>query len=239
MKQYASRPYAQTTVPDGVAVKLVPDDRAAEIGRVNAYLMGAPRFDDELNERNAGSFGENRPPAHRPFPFRNIDGHALRIPRLAADRVFDPPRSRLRSAVQNGEIRLSDATVRLERFAERAVGARRLCENHDPAGADIKTMDDAGTLAAAADAHPRSRLREMVGERFIGVPRSGMDYHPRRLVHDHDIGILENYFYPPHALKRNLKVHRTAAIRGAGNAVICAAKGRISSFETKRAAAAT
>lgn len=49
MKQCASRPYTQTTVLNRVAVKFIPDDRTTEIGRVNADLMGAPRFDDADN----------------------------------------------------------------------------------------------------------------------------------------------------------------------------------------------
>lgn len=239
MKQCASRPHTQTTILCRIAVKFIPDDRTAEIGRVNANLMGAARFDDELNKRNAGLFSENRPLAHRPFPVRNIDGHALRIPRLAADRVFDPPRFRLRGSVQNGEIRLSDTSVGFERLAKRAIGSRRLCENHNSAGADIKTMDHARTLAAAAAVHSRSRLREMIRERIIGMPRSGMNYHSRRLADDDDIGILENYFRISHTLERNLSVHRTAAANGSGNAIRWDAENPKPALETRSAAVTT
>lgn len=239
MKQCASRPYTQTTVLNRVAVKFIPDDGTAEIGRVNADLMGAPRFDDELDERNPGLFSENRPLAHRPFPVRNINGHTLRIPRLAADRVFDPSGFRFRGAVQNCEIRLSNAPVGFERLAKRAVSSRRLCENHNSARADIEAMDDAGALAAAAAVHSRPRLREIIRERIIGVSRSGMNDHSRRLIDDDDIGILENYLKIFHALERNLSVHRTAAANGSGNAIRWDAENPKPALETRSAAVTT
>lgn len=239
MKQCASRPYTQTTVLNRVTVKFIPDDRTAEIGRVNADLMGAPRFDDELDERNARLFSENRPLAHRPFPVRNINGHTLRIPRLAADRIFDPSGFCFRGAVQNGEIRLSNAPMGLERLAERTVGAGSFRENHNSARADIEAMDDAGALAAAAAVHSRSRLREIIRERIIGVSRSGMNDHPRRLIDDDDIGILENYLKIFHALERNLSVHRTAAANGSGNAIRWDAENPKPALETRSAAVTT
>ena len=239
MKQCASRPYTQTTVLNRVAVKFIPDDRAAEIGRVNTNLVGTTRFDDELNKRNAGLFSENRPLAHRPFPVRNIDGHALRIPRLPADRVLDPPGLRLGCAVQNGEISLSNTSMRLKRFAKHTVGARRLCENHNSAGADIKTMDDAWSRAATAAVHSLSGLRKTIGERAIGMARSRVNDHPRRLIDNDDIGILENYFRIFHTRERNLSVHRTAAANGSGNAIRWDAKKPRLHFETKSAAVTT
>ena len=239
MKQCASRPYTQTTVLNRVAVKFIPDDRAAEIGRVNTNLVGTTRFDDELNERNARLFCENRPLAHRPFTVRNIDGHALRIPRLAADRVLDPPGLRLGCAMQNGEIRFSNPAVRLERFAQRTIGARSLRKHHNSARSDIKTMDDAGTLAAAATVHSLSGLRKTIGERAIGMTRSRVNDHPRRLIDDDDIGILENYFRIFHTRERNLSVHRTAAANGNGNAIRWDAEKPRLHFETKSAAVTT
>lgn len=239
MKQCASRPYTQTTVLNRVAVKIIPCDRTAKMGRMNANLMGAARFNDEFHERNARLFCENRPLAHRPFTVRNIYSHAFRIPRLPADRVLDPPGLRLGCAMQNGEIRFSNPAVRLERFAQRTIGARSLRKHHNSARSDIKTMDDTGTLAAAAVVHSLSGLRKTIGERTIGMARSRVNDHPRRLVDDDDIGILENYFRIFHTRERNLSVHRTAAANGSGNAIRWDAKKPRLHFETKSAAVTT
>ena len=239
MKQNARRLHTQSPVFNGIAVKLISHYRTTQMGSMNANLMRTPGFDHKLHQRDTHFFSENSPLAYRPFSVRNIDGHALRIPRLPADRVFDPPCPRLRSSVQNGEIRLSDAFVRLERFAKRTVGPRRFRENHNSARADIEAMNDAGPLAAAAAVHSRPRLRETIGERIVRMPRRTMDDHPRRLIDDDDIGILENYLKIFHALERNLSVHRTAAANGSGNAIRWDAENPKPALETRSAAVTT
>jgi hypothetical protein len=79
----------------------------------------------------------------------------------------------------------------------------------------------------------------MIRERIIGVPRSGMNYHSRRLADDDDIGILENYFRISHTLERNLSVHKTAAANGSGNAIRWDTENPKPALETRSAAVTT
>jgi hypothetical protein len=71
------------------------------------------------------------------------------------------------------------------------------------------------------------------------VSRSGMNNHPRRLIDDDNIGILENYFYRIQFLERHLNVLTIAPRRGTGNDRTCASDGRMSHFDTRSAAAMT
>lgn len=100
-------------------------------------------------------------------------------------------------------------------------------------------MDDTGTLAATAAVHSLSGLRKTIGERAIGMPRSRVNDHPRRLIDNDDIGILKNYFRIFHTLERNFSVHRTAAANGNGNAIRWDAENPKPALETRSAAVTT
>ena len=177
MQEMSTRLDAQRTIFRGVTVGLVADNRTAEFGGVNAYLMHPPCLDTKFNKRNRAMLRENRPMR---------DGTLL----LTADRAVQRARFLSRRTMHDGQIRLHDAVVSLEETPQGKIRFLIAGEDHHPARLDVETMDDARSLFTADAGHLGVATNQFIRQRRLAPAGRGMHDHTGRFVDDKNVIVL-------------------------------------------------
>lgn len=175
---------AESPIRFGAAVKSIADERMPELLRVNANLMHASRLDIEPYERNRALASQHLVMRDRPQP-------------ITSDQGINRPLRRLRRAVANGEIGLTDILMGLELATQIEIRRLRPREDHHARGILVETMNDARTRLGADAAHLGKAPHQLVRQRALFMSRRGMHDLPRRLIDDDNGRILKENFQIP------------------------------------------
>ena len=178
---------ARATV-DGVA-----DDRQPGTREVHPDLMGPPRLGSDLELCDpVRTIAPDYSPARRRRPSRaRAHGHALAVAGMASDRAVDAAGALLGLAADEGAVEPLDR-MQCELLGQAAVGEVGLGHHEDARGPAVETVHDArpqhpadsGELAAAV-------MKQGIHEGPARMAGRGVDDETRRLVHDHEVGVLE------------------------------------------------
>ena len=114
------------------------------------------------------------------------------------------PAQRVRVPLDQRVVGLVDRAL-LERPLEHGVGALRLGDHHQPAGADVEPVHDALPLGRAAGRDPVARRGQAADHGGAGPARAGVGGHPDRLVDDHDVVVVVHDGHPRHRLRDDLR----------------------------------
>ena len=112
----------------------------------------------------------------------------LRFDRIAADRRVDPPAGLHLAPDQRDVFLLDLALVKLAR--QLLVRGVVLGDDHQPGGAAVEPVHDAGPLFAADAAQIVDVVEQRVHQRAARVPGGRMHDHARRLVDDDEVVVL-------------------------------------------------
>ena len=158
----------------------VADDRVTDRREVHPNLVSAPGAQRQFEDSRAGKALEHAKVGHR-LAATLDDRHAPPVARVPGDRRVDRPRVLTETAVDERPIRASERAV-AELASQVAMCCLSFRHHKEAARVAVEAMDDACPLGAAEQRPGRPAFLERVGERPGGMPRSGMDDHPRRLV---------------------------------------------------------
>ncbi len=161
------------------------------LGRhVHADLVSSPGLEVHLQEGRATHRLERVVVRHARLAVGR-DGELPAGARMAADRRVDRAGERVGMALHDRVVDLGDLAV-VERALQPRVGPLALGDDHQPAGADVEAVDDAGTLGGARgrDAEPRVGEGAEHGRAFPAD--RGMRRHPDGLVDHHDVVVVEH-----------------------------------------------
>jgi hypothetical protein len=160
----------------GAAVGRVADDGMAEVGEVDADLVGAAGFDADAQEGCQRPGGEDFVVRDGgPAFFR--DGHFLAVDGMAADRELHGAGRLLRRAPDEGEVFLADGVGGKLRD-ERGVGLLVLGDDEDAGGVLVEAVDDAGAEFATDALEIGAMVEQGVDEGVGGMAGRGMDDEP-------------------------------------------------------------
>lgn len=185
------RAHGEVAVARGIAVERVADDGMPQMGGVDADLVRPPRFDAELDKRERALFLQRLPVRDGAGAARFDDGHAPGVPVFAADQRLKCSVAGIRRPVENGQIRLDDFHVPLEKRPQRSVGAVGFGHDHHAARLLVEAVDDPRPRDAAHAGEAGAVGQQGVDERARRVAGRGVDDHSGRFVHDKEVGILE------------------------------------------------
>lgn len=183
------------------AVNVVAEQRMAEMGEVDADLVGAAGLEltgEQGGDRLAVLTREalDHPPMGHGVTAALAHRHFLSGVRMPVDRLIDGAAFPVRHAPDKGHVaaaHLAGAAMVGELRRQRLVGAVVLGGHHQSGGVLVEPMDnarppdpaDAGQACAAVG-------DQRVDQRAGLVPGGGMDHEVLRLVDDDDVVVLEH-----------------------------------------------
>ncbi len=189
------RPHATVPWP---AVQVVTDDGVADVGQVDAELVGAAGSGLELDERHVASGGEHAiageggatPVAHR---------HSTAIAAVGGERKRPLAGSRTGVAPDEGQVGLFHPTVG-KGVHEIAVRLRIPGQEDDPRGPRVQAVDEEQRRMVEAPCAPLGlgKAREEASHGGLRFAAPGGQAHPRRFGHGHHALVGEEKHGPAH-----------------------------------------
>src|SRR5215471_9034236 len=175
--------------PVDAAVQGIADDWMADCAQMDADLMRASGMNRDVRQREDDAELLGLDDARDRFAAApGLRRHLLPVARVASDRLVDPS-SRLNFSPDERDVFLLDfPIVKLPR--QLLVRGVVLRDDHQPRGAPIEPMDDAGPLLSADAAQVADVMEQRVHERAARMSGSGMDDHAGGLVDDDQVGVL-------------------------------------------------
>jgi len=164
----------------------VAGDGKAEGGHVDADLVGAPRLEADLGEREARGPLEDAEVGHRRPRVGGVDGHALAVADVPSDGGVHCALVLGQRPAQQGEVHPADPTPGHVRD-QAAVGVLAAGDDEQAGGLLVQTVDDTWAAAVAA---AQATAHETLHEGAVLVARRGVDDDAGRLVDDEDPVVL-------------------------------------------------
>ena len=192
MQHLPRRAPFQFAITPGASVDGIADDRETEVGQMDADLVGAPRFDFDIEEREATEGRGDRVVGYGRFAVWWIGGHPLAVDGMAADRRRNATRPRHGDAMHQRLIDLAHAAI-LELRRQRVKGSIVLRHDEQSARLLVQPVDDSRPLHAADAAEGAAVVQQRVDQRAARVPRRGMDDQAGGLVENENIGIFKDH----------------------------------------------
>jgi len=175
------------------AVGFIADHGEAEVGEVDANLMGPPRAEPGFKEGEAVKGFQHCEVGDGSFPLPNRSHrHAEAVARVASDRGFDHPLTVRKPAVDESEILSLDAP-RFELSREGPMGPVRFRDNQEARGPPIKTMHNPGTSDSADARKVRAMVEKRVNQSSGRVTRPGVDHEASRLHDNQQVLVFINH----------------------------------------------
>lgn len=185
-----------------IAVQRIIDDRMADIGHMDADLMGSSRFQTAFDPRVFAV-----PPLHRKMRNRlsavfGDDGHFNPVFRMPSDSAVNNPLRLDNIAVNEGPI-AAPRRMSLDLRRQSAMSRIRLGSHHDPRRILVQAVNDAGTdNTVYAGQLAVAMMEQGIDQGAVTVSRRRMDDHAARLIDNDDIAVFIN------DLQRNILCRR-------------------------------
>ncbi len=172
------------------AVHWIADDRVADVGHVNANLMGATSFDLDKEETPRVRCRQRAVSGPCEAAVHHSGAHFVSAARTTPDQSLDDTRGRLGVSIHQREIFFLDL-ARLELLGELSVGLFVFRNHQNSAGVAVKPVHNPRPQFTAHATQVRTMVKKGMNQRAGFVAGSGMNDQSRRLVENEQVRILK------------------------------------------------